>query len=291
MENNKFKQPEVKMGKTLLTCLVVLGCFFAMPLVSQDTVEGKWTAELKNDKIFMSMKIAEKTGKHHDWNFCEIFKKSDFPGLQRDKEHTFKFVKEAGTISFNGKFSEKSGSGNFTFAPDKKFVTFLESKGFDGITGKKMLVLCLQDVTSRYVNDLFKLGYSGISLSRLIAFAVHDITVDYIKKVRELGFSGISADKLIAFAVHDISSDYIKGIHKVGYSDISADKLIAFSVHDISIDYIKDIHSLGYKDISPSKLISFRIHDIDKEYIKHQQSKRKEKLSANKIISLKIHED
>jgi hypothetical protein len=248
------------MSKTLLMGLVILGCFFSMPLVSQDTVEGKWTAELKNNKIFMSMKITEKTGKHHDWNFCEIFKKSDFSGLQWDKEHSFKFVKEAGTISFNGKFSEKSGSGNFTFSQDKKFVTFLESKGFDGITGRKMLVLCLQNVTSRYVNDLFKLGYSGISLS-----------------------------KLMAFAVHDISIDYIKGIHSLGYKDISADKLIAFAVHDISIDYIKDIHSLGYKDISPSKLISFRIHDIDKEYIKHLQSKWKEKLSASKIISLKIH--
>ena len=101
------------MSKTLLIGLLILGCFFSMPLVSQDTVHGKWTAELRNNKIFMSMKIAGETGKDHGWNFCEVFKKDDFPGLQWGKEHTFRFSSEAGTISFNGKFSEKSGSGDF----------------------------------------------------------------------------------------------------------------------------------------------------------------------------------
>ena len=98
------------MSKPLLMGLVILGCLFSMPLVSQDTAAGKWTAELRNDKIFMSIKMMDETGKDHKWNFCEIFKKDDFSGLQWDKEHTFTFTNEAGTISFIGKFSEKARS-------------------------------------------------------------------------------------------------------------------------------------------------------------------------------------
>ncbi|NIM15474.1 MAG: hypothetical protein GTO45_26150, partial [Candidatus Aminicenantes bacterium] len=111
--------------------LVILCCLLAMPLVSQDTTEGKWTAKVKGDNVKMKMKIMDDDSLRHGWNYCRTFKKSDFIDLQWDRDHTFRLVREAGTISFKGKFSGKSGEGDFTFHPGKKFKEFLEGKGFD----------------------------------------------------------------------------------------------------------------------------------------------------------------
>lgn len=248
--------------KKCMTALSIIILFLSSSLlISGADLEGTWNAKLKDDTIQMRMRIRPDEDFKGEWSYCDYFKKSDFTNLVWGKSEAFSLVREAGTVEFEAEFADNSASGHFTFIPNGEFASFLEKKGFEGVTDKKMLSLFMTDVNRQYVNDLFELGYSDITLS-----------------------------KLISFAIHDVSIELVKSLHDLGYGDIEPSTIISFAIHDVTIEYIKDIHSLGYKDISPSELISFRIHDVDKEFIKHVQEKWDKKPTPSKIISLKIHD-
>nr|NIM90129.1 hypothetical protein [Candidatus Aminicenantes bacterium] len=120
--------------KRALLSLGILLCFLAAPLIAQDTIEGKWKAKVKKDRIRLQMAIPDEEDFFNEWNYCAYYKKNDFTGLEWEKEHTFKLIREAGTVSFQGKFSGNTGSGDLVFQPEKKFENFLSSKGFEGIS-------------------------------------------------------------------------------------------------------------------------------------------------------------
>jgi len=280
------------MKKSVWWALILFGflCLVSDALISQDNIQGKWKAKRIDGKINLSMRIIQKR-EFGDWQFPNTFHKSDFEGFAWEKKASFRLVREAGTLVFEGELSEGSGSGRFVFHPNPEFGIFLEGKGFDDVEDKDMMMLCLNDVTKKYIDDLFALGYSDISFSNLISFAIHDVSIDFIEGVHSLGYKGITPSNLISFSIHDVEPGFVRDLRELGYADMSSARLISFAIHDVTVDFIKDVHSVGYKDISPSDLISFRIHDVDRKFIERMNEKWQKKLTPRKIISLKIHED
>ena len=88
--------------KKALLCLGVLFCLLTSPLLTQDIVKGKWKAEVEDEMIWMRLRVLDEDDFHNGWTYGSHYKKSDFSGLQWDKEHTFKMTREAVTIIFNG---------------------------------------------------------------------------------------------------------------------------------------------------------------------------------------------
>ena len=201
---------------------------------SFEDIEGNWVASVKENVIRMKLTIFDDDKSWGEWNTSSTFEKKDFTGLTMTEESNFKLVQEAGTISFNGQFKDSRGYGLFTFQTDNSFKPFLQGKGFENITDKRMLSLSLQDVKKSYVNDLVSLGFSNLSISKLISFAIHDISVNYIKDIQKLGYTDISASKIISFKVHDIDKEYIEYIRSlVKGKEITANKLITMKIQGI----------------------------------------------------------
>jgi hypothetical protein len=278
--------------KKSIGCVAILFgflCVVSSTVNSQDYIQGKWKAKRIDGKINLSMRIIQKR-KFGDWQFSRNFQESDFEGLVLGKDVKFRLIREAGTLSFEGDLSEESGSGSFVFHPNSEFGIYLEGKGFDDVDEKDMLMLCLNNVTRIYIDDLFALGYSDISFSKLVSFSIHDVSIDFIKGIHALGYKDIAPSKLISFSIHDVTADYIKEMNSLGFADIPPSKLISFAIHDVTEDFVKDVQSIGYNDISPSDLISFRIHDVDRKFIERMNEKWRKKLTPSKIISLKIQE-
>ena len=281
----------VGMKKSAWRAAILFGflCLVSYAVNSQDNIQGKWKAKRIDGKINLNMRIIQKR-EFGDWQFSRSFQESDFEGLKSEKNVNFRLIREAGTLSFKGDLSEEAGTGMFTFFPSREFGDFLERKGFDDVEGKDMLMLCLNKVTRKYIDDLFELGYSGISFSKLVSFSIHDIPIDFIKGVHALGYENITPSKIISFSIHDVTVDFIQELNSLGYADLDPSKLISFAIHDVTEDFVKGVQAVGYKDISPSELISFRIHDVDRKFIERMNKKWEKKLSPNKIISLKIQE-
>ena len=279
------------MKKSVWCAAIIFGflCLVSNAVNSKGNIQGKWKAKRINGKINLSMRIIQKR-EFGDWQFSRYFQESAFEGLVSGKDVNFRLIREAGTLSFEGDLSKEAGSGSFTFYPSTEFGIFLEGKGFDDVEEKDMLMLCLNNVTGKYIDGLFALGYSDISFSKLVSFSIHDVSIDFIKSIHVLGYKDITPSKLISFSIHDVTVDFIQELNSLGYDDLDPSKLISFSIHDVTADYIKEMNSLGYADISSSDLISFRIQDVDRKFIKRMNEKWDKRLTPSKIISLKIQE-
>jgi hypothetical protein len=318
--NERRHNRRTGMKKSTLCAVILFSflCVVSNAVSSQDNIQGKWKAKRVDGKIDLSMRIIQKR-EFGDWQFSRSFQKADLEGFEWGKKASFRLVREAGTLVFDGKLTEESGSGSFIFHPTIEFWNYLEGKGFDDVEEKDMLMLCLNDVTRAYIDDLFALGYKDISFSKILSFVIHEVSIDFVKGIHSLGYNDISPSELISFSIHDVTldfiqelsslgydelnpstlisfsihdvtADYVKEIKSLGYVDLSPSKLISFSIHGVSVDFVRDVQSIGYKDISPSHLISFRIHDVDRKFIERVNEKWEKKLTPSKIISLKIHE-
>ena len=71
----------------------------------------------------------------------------------------FAMSKPAGTISFEGRFSNGNGAGNFKFAPSEPFVREMASLGYTAFKDDDLLVFATTDFSPQTVRDLRALGY------------------------------------------------------------------------------------------------------------------------------------
>jgi len=188
--------------KKSVWCAAILFAFVCLvprAVIPQDIIRGKWKAKRIGDKIDIRMRIIQKR-EFGDWQFSRYFRESDFEEFAWGKEANFRLVREAGTFAFEGELSEESGTGSFAFHPNSEFGNFLAEKGFADVKDKEMLMFCLNDITRKYIDDLFALGYSDISSSKLISFAIHDVSIDFIKGIQALGYKDISPSQLVSFS-------------------------------------------------------------------------------------------
>ncbi|HXB95276.1 MAG TPA: hypothetical protein VNU70_08965, partial [Puia sp.] len=100
---------------------------------------GVWSAYINNDKVHMQF------GGHH-WNSSGSFLLSELGTLPTGQAGTFTVKREAGTITFNGKFAEKEGHGTYVFVEDPAFKSYLEQEGFKEVSEELMIHLFFTNI-------------------------------------------------------------------------------------------------------------------------------------------------
>ena len=283
---------EIYFHRLSLRILFSIGClvgFVSSGLTTSDTIEGRWSGRILRDRIKIRMTFYEAGNKHNDWEWTEHFDRDAFSGLDERVGGRFKVIREAGTIDFEGGFTGKRSQGRFTFHPDEAFRSYLEDKEFDELTDRRMLTLCLTDVSREYVDGLGRLGFSGFSTSRLIKLAIHDVSTDYIEEIRSMGYEDISLEKLIKFRIHGLDKEFVEDLKKAGYADLSEEQLLRLSIHGVTSDYIQETRSFGLGDLSLSDILKFRIHGVTREYIEKMEKMGYHDLSAETLVRCRIH--
>jgi hypothetical protein len=97
-----------------------------------DMNEGKWFATIKGDKIEFEFRGTSDDDENH-WSSNETFNLSDFPNLPKGQKGEFSLKREAGTMTFNGKFEDDMGFGTYKFSPDQAFGDFIKNSGVTDI--------------------------------------------------------------------------------------------------------------------------------------------------------------
>ena len=110
--------------------------FGAMAIAAQGPITGEWRASVKEkspDKIHLSFERRTENGGRNQNGSSYSY--SDLQGLSRENAQngkvSFRLVREAGTIECEGTFVNGSGSGTFTFTPNRGFIEAMRSRGFD----------------------------------------------------------------------------------------------------------------------------------------------------------------
>ncbi len=284
---------------------------------------GIWSAVIEGTDICFTFNNSAKNNNNNWWSSTECFAKSEFPNLPISKEGEFQLKREAGTITFTGKFNGDEGLGRFSFTESATFRAKLESEGYKDIKEELMFHFALNNFNGEYLtflkgrqlkpkskdelagvafhlpalpafkkdlDDYKSLGYGDFKLEELIAMNIHDMNPDYIQSIRDAGFKNASFDELMAAKIHDVNPSYIKEMQGAGLGNLTLEEITQMSIHDVDTEFVKSLASSGYTNLSKDEVMQASIHGVNPDYIKELQAAGFEDLSLEKITQMSIHD-
>jgi len=251
----------------------------------QGTIEGSDVCMVFNQNL-------SKEKKRQRWSSSTCFKKEEFDALPTGQEGEFHVKREAGQMTFTGKFDNNEGYGRFSFTSDPGLKTYIVQNGLESPDEESMIHLFFANITKDYVAYLKQKGFSDFSLDNLMAAAIHDLDKESIEAY-EKEFAGDpkerKLDNMVAMKIHDLSPAYMQSIRALGFKDASMDDLLAAKIHDVTQEYIREIQAAGYKNLDLEEILSFKIHGVDANFIQSVVKTSGKTPSADDVLGVKIH--
>jgi hypothetical protein len=320
----------------LVPIMVLFACLFNQPAVQSQTLaskekevkqegqskiqsgmetEGSWFATIKGNTVNVQFKSDQNDNSNNTFQLDEF---KDFP---RDKQGTFTLAREAGTMTFIGKFEADKGMGTYKFTADKDYGTAMRNEGVVLEDDEDFMVFFMINVKESYVQMLKKKGYNNLDKDQLIPLAALDVNEAYITSIKQ-AIPDIDLDNLVPFKSLGIDKAYIEEISKAGYKDLSPGNIIALKSQGIDSKYIKDFHNsanskknnenadadddiiafkslnidqafidsfkkLGYNDLSNADLMALKSLNVTSEYINSFEKAGYKNIKTEDLLALK----
>ncbi len=290
----------------LLPLMVLFACLFNQPAAQSQTLafkekekleksekhseihdgmetEGNWFATIKGNDVSIQFKSDEND------NSSSSFKLSDFSTLPRDKQGTFTLTREAGTMTFTGKFEGDKGMGTYKFEGNTAYSAAMRKEGIDISKDNDLMVFFMINIKQSYVQMLKKNGYDNLDKDQVIPLAALDVNEAYITSIRQ-AIPDIDLDNLVPFKSLGIEKSYIEEIRKAGYKDLSPSNIIALKSQGVDGKYIADFrNSTNAKDNegTDADVIAFKSLNIDQAFIDSFKKLGYNDLSNGDLMALK----
>ncbi|WP_207420734.1 hypothetical protein [Desertivirga brevis] len=250
----------IKQFLTTLFLLLLIKTSFAIKIQP----DGRWIGSLKGDSL--QVKVLYSNGIFSSYY---TFKRQDFSdllSLGRDVG----IAKDAGTMTFNGRFDGNEGAGFFQFNPSRDLESFLWSLGYTSLELQDYLMFYLFNLQLVEARELFKLGYVHTK-HELLALASHSITVSYIRSWSSYGYDSLSFQNVIALKAVGARPGYGNGFKPLGYQFIPPQILVKMKALDIWPDYIQGFNAIGFDAIPPNTLLAAKSSGLRPEYVSLMQ--------------------
>jgi len=260
--------------KTALLILLAVAICFAVYAAS-DSRNGVWTAELNADGTTLQMTLFRGSHEtqagmnHRGMNNVMGFELSlaSLTGLPTaDIKSTaanvqFAMSRPAGIISFEGRFANGNGAGNFKFAPSEPFVRDMASLGYTAFKDDDLLMFATTEFSPQTVRDLRTLGYQPTQ-KEIEEVAVFHIDANAIKEFARLGYPNLTLRELVNFRVGNVDAAYVNGMRELGYTDVPAHKLANLAILGVTPAYVRDLRAAGLTNLTPQEAEQLRIGNI-----------------------------
>jgi hypothetical protein len=250
---------------------------FALVLgVSQDpaAINGTWSAELRDARIFLQLRTTAPDGQRGDFNSGQTLAIEEVSGLPAGDPRfsvaniRFELQREAGTLAFDGAFRDGRGAGLFTFTPRPAFAAEMAALGLgDDLSVWRRFRLALYDVGPRYVRGIRAEGYDRLTLDEIQRGRNHGLTLDYIRGMKTLGY-GAAWEALVRARDHGVTPTYVTEMKSAGYGSLTLDELVRARDHGVTTDYVSSMRAEGFKDVAFPDLVRARDHGVTAEFIK-----------------------
>lgn len=309
----------------LILCAVAL-CFGAYA-ATQDFRSGVWTASLDDDDP-SALEISMFQGKKEPgrWLGYNSMMGFDVPlasltGLAPSDVNasaanvSFTVARAAGTIRFEGRFSDGNGAGNFRFTPNEGFVREMESLGYKDFTDNDLLVFTAHDFAPQTIRDLRQLGYEP-TRKEVVELAIFRINAALVREYARLGFPNLSIRELVNMRVGRVDAAFVNGWRELGYASLSAREIANLAILRVTPDYVRELRGAGLEsltpkqaenlkigrisaqrineyrkmgyDLEPRQLGDFGIHNVTPQFIEELRAMGYKDLSAKQLIEMKI---
>lgn len=256
--------------------------------------DGNWKATIKGSKLELKLYNNDDRNNMSSSNFVV----NEFTALPIGRDGEFKLVREAGTITFNGKFVGATGSGKYKFIADEAFANHLKSEGISGINENDQLAFFMINVKKNYVSMLKNNGYKHISKDNLISAAALNVDEPYVRFWKQSGFKAPSIEDMVSGKALGITPDYVADIKKAGYLNLSFEQLVSFKAQGISGSYLARMNKsqrtpsektakTPVGTIPAEDIISYKALDVDDAYISSLAKEGYSNITNGKLTGLK----
>jgi hypothetical protein len=311
----------------LILCAIAI-CFSAYAATNTHT--GVWTADLQDDRLQMTLFQSERENRRageswHNWGgdrfgFDAAF--ADLAGLSRadvtsDAANVkFVFTREAGTLTFDGRFSDGSGAGHFNFKPNAAFEESLGTLGFGDFKDDQMLIFTVHSLSLETVRGLQSLGYRP-SNKELVEIAIFGITPDVVREYTKLGYPGLTLHELVEMRIGHVDAAFIQGMRDAGFANLSARQIAEAGILGVTPAWVRELRGAGvemtqlrevtdlrvghvtakrveeyrkagYRDLTARQLSELGIQGVTPAYIEEMRKAGYDKLTVRQLLNAKI---
>ncbi|HYL62211.1 MAG TPA: hypothetical protein VE077_06275, partial [Candidatus Methylomirabilis sp.] len=213
---------------------------------ADDTIQGDWSARFTttSEGPCVQLELERSSWGHHS-RWGDSHKLADFTGLDASLATAtsspahFEMRRDAGTISFDGRFNGGEGRGKFTFAASAEYVQGMKALGYSGLSNEQLFAFTMHDVSRQLVKDMADAGYKPRDTDQLVAFRIHGVSPEFARAMQQLLPEKPSADDLVAFRIHGVSPEFTRAMIEVLPEKPSADDLVAMRIHGVNADDTK----------------------------------------------------
>jgi len=256
-----------KVRNTVMLALMTMAIFgFAKVFRSQSAttgMTGQWSIQVTREGRARLQLQSDDKGKGRASFHLAL---TEFAGLTEAQVVSsasrvdFRLVREAGTISFSGTFHDRAGTGQWTFAADPAFVSFLRKHGYEQPTSEELYALALGDVRESYIAELERAGYRKLAITQLVSLYTNGVSPAYIAGLQAFGYTAIPPNELVALRSNDVSESYIKSLADVGYKGLTSAQLLALRTNGVTRAFIERLEKRGQKNLTVERLLSLRVN-------------------------------
>lgn len=284
----------------LAACLALCQALTGHAQTTTD-VNGTWTAELRDAKVFLQVRTAppaEWNGDRWggDWSTGQTLTVDEFPGLPVGDAHLtveqikFELHREAGSLAFQGAFRDGRGAGLFTFAPRAQFTAEMKAIGYaDDLPLWRRFQLALHDVGPKYIRAMKAEGYDRLTLDQVQRAKTHGVSIEYVKAMKAEGYTVAAIEDIVRTRDHGVTPDYVKAMRGAGFRDVPLADLVRARDHGVSAEYIADMKGLGLKELTLEQIVRLRDHGITPGFVNHVRAQGYKENTAEGLIELKNH--
>jgi len=198
----------------------------------------------------------------------------------------FEYVADAGRLLCEGRFLLGTGSGTYTFAPDRGFVSAFQQMGYDTPDDEQLLSMLMMDINREFAREIRDAGLRA-SINDLLQLRMHGIHMDYIREARQAGYQNLTAEDLVQLRIHGVETAFLRDLKAAGY-DLRAAEIVQLRIHGVDSGYMRELKSFGLKP-DASELTQMRMHGVMPDYLKGLEDAGYENLPLQEINQLQTH--
>jgi hypothetical protein len=224
----------------------------------------------------------------------------------------FEYIREAGRLICQGRFTLGWGSGTFTLAPDPDFTAELQRLGYEAPNEDQLFNMLLSGFTLDFARAAKDAGLQA-STSQLIDMRNHGLDAAYIRKTQDAGYRKLTVGDFIELKNHGVDPGFLRDLKYAGYelsarqvcdlrnhgvgSDFlrdlkhyglqpSAEEIVQLRDNGVAVEFLRDAKALGY-EFTTRELIDLRNNGVDGGYLRRIHDSGMRNLTAAQIRKLK----
>ncbi len=267
---------------------------------AQTTITGTWKIERRYDKetkaektgeIQLSLERRTEGGRN---NHGSGYKISDFEGLSSDQINStnstasFRMVREAGTIDFEGVFHNGLGTGTFRFTPNPAFVENMRSRGYTNISQERLFTATFLNLTMSFIDDLRSVGFGDLGIEELFKARIFNVTPQFMTDMKSIGFPGLGMEDLVKARIFKIDADFARQVKEMGFANDSMEGLVKLRIFKITPEFLREMRATNFPNLSSEEAVKLRIFKVTPEFLNELKAEGFTRLSVEEATKFKI---